>query len=48
MHSFLIEQFDLVFIENKFFITSLYLHLMLNSVISLKIMLFGTYKINKS
>jgi hypothetical protein len=37
MHSFLIEkiEIDLDFIENKFFITSLYLHEMLNSVISL-------------
>jgi hypothetical protein len=34
MHSFRIEKFDLVFIENKFLITSLYLHEMLNSVIS--------------
>jgi hypothetical protein len=35
MHSFLIVKFDLNFIENNFFITSLYLHEMLNSVISL-------------
>jgi hypothetical protein len=34
MHSFLIEKFDLRFIENKFFITSLYLHEMLNLIIS--------------
>jgi hypothetical protein len=48
MHSFLIEKFGLDFIENKFLITSLYLHEMLNSVISLQIMLFGPYKIDKS
>jgi hypothetical protein len=36
MHSFLIEKkHDLNFIENKFLITSLYLHEMLNSVITL-------------
>jgi hypothetical protein len=34
MHSFLIEKIDLDFIENKFLITSLYLHEILNSVIS--------------
>jgi hypothetical protein len=33
MHSFLIEKFDLDFIENKLFITSLYLHEMSNLVI---------------
>jgi hypothetical protein len=42
MHSFLIGKFDLEFIENKFLITSLYLHEMLNWVISLSIMLIGT------
>jgi hypothetical protein len=42
MHSFLIEKLDLDFKENKFLITSLYLHEMFgNSVISLQIMLFG-------
>jgi hypothetical protein len=35
MHSFLIVKFDLNFIENIFFITSLYLHEVLNLVISL-------------
>jgi hypothetical protein len=35
MQSFLIEKFDLDFIENKIFITFLSLHEMLNSVISL-------------
>jgi hypothetical protein len=30
MHPFLIGKFDLEFIENKFLITSLYLHEMLN------------------
>jgi hypothetical protein len=35
MHSFLIEKFDLEFIENKFLIISLYLHEILKSVISL-------------
>jgi hypothetical protein len=35
MHSFLIGAFDLELVENKFLITSLYLHEMLNSVISL-------------
>jgi hypothetical protein len=35
MHSFLIGKFDLEFIENKFLITSFYLHEMLNWVISL-------------
>jgi hypothetical protein len=34
MHSFLIVKFDLNFVENKFPITSLYIHEMLNSVIS--------------
>jgi hypothetical protein len=34
-HSFLIEKFDVDFIENKFLITSFYLHEMLNSVLSL-------------
>jgi hypothetical protein len=48
MHSFFIEKFDLDFIEYKFLITSLYLHEMLNSVISLQIMLFWTYNIYKS
>jgi hypothetical protein len=47
MHSFLIEKFDWVFIGSKLFITPLYLHEMLNSVIALWIMLFGTYKIDK-
>jgi hypothetical protein len=41
-------KFDLEFIENKFLITSLYLHEMLNSVISLQIILIGTYNIDKS
>jgi hypothetical protein len=35
MHSFLSVKFDLNSIENNFVITSLYLHEMLNSVISL-------------
>jgi hypothetical protein len=35
MHSFLIRKFDFEFIENKFLITSLYLHEMLNWVKSL-------------
>jgi hypothetical protein len=35
MHSFLNGKFDLEFIENKFLITSIYLHAILNSVISL-------------
>jgi hypothetical protein len=35
MHSFLIGKFDLEFIENKFLITSHYLHEMLNWVICL-------------
>jgi hypothetical protein len=35
MLSFLIENFDLKFKENKFLITSLYFHETLNSVISL-------------
>jgi hypothetical protein len=48
MHLFLIGKFDLEFIENKFLITSLYLHEMLTSVISLKIMLIGTYNIDIS
>jgi hypothetical protein len=52
MHSFLIEKFDWVFIGRKLFITPppppLYLNEMLNSVIALWIMLFGTYKIGKS
>jgi hypothetical protein len=34
MHSLIIEKFQLDFIENKFFITFLYLHEILNSVIS--------------
>jgi hypothetical protein len=36
MHSFLIGKFDLEFIENKFIITSLYFHEMLNWVISIE------------
>jgi hypothetical protein len=36
MHSTIIVKFDLNFIENKVFITSVYLHEMLNSVISYK------------
>jgi hypothetical protein len=48
MHSFFIEKKSgLDFIENKFLIASLYLHEMLNSVISTK-MLFETYNIDKS
>jgi hypothetical protein len=39
MHSFLIEKFDLD-LENKFFITSLYLHEMLNK--------FGKISINNA
>jgi hypothetical protein len=35
------------FIENKFLITSLYQHEMLNSVMSLQIMIFKTYNIDK-
>jgi hypothetical protein len=35
MNLFLIGKFDLKFIENKFLITSIYLHEMLNWVISL-------------
>jgi hypothetical protein len=35
MHLFLIGKFDLEVIENKFLITSHYLHAMLNWVISL-------------
>jgi hypothetical protein len=35
MHSFLIGKFDLEVIENKFLITFLYLHKMINSVKSL-------------
>jgi hypothetical protein len=34
MHSFFIGKVDFEFIENKFLFTSLYLHEMLNSVIS--------------
>jgi hypothetical protein len=48
MHSFFIGKFDLEFKENKFLITSLYLHELLNSVISLEIMLIGTYNVDKS
>jgi hypothetical protein len=48
MHSFLIGKFDLEFIENKFLITSLYIREMLFWVISLYIMLIGTYNIDKS
>jgi hypothetical protein len=48
MHSFLIGKFDFEFIENKFLITSLYLHEMVNLVISLQIMRIGTYNIDKS
>jgi hypothetical protein len=48
MHSFLIVKIDLEFIENKFLITSLCLHEMLNWVISLQIMLIGTYNFDKS
>jgi hypothetical protein len=33
MHLFLMGKFDFEFIENKFLITSLYLHEMINSVI---------------
>jgi hypothetical protein len=40
MHSFLIEKFDLDFIENKFLITSLNLHEMLI------FMHFGAYNID--
>jgi hypothetical protein len=48
MHSFLIGKFDLECIKNKFLITSLYLHEMLNWVIYLYLMLIGTYNIDKS
>jgi hypothetical protein len=48
MESFSIEKIDLDFIENRFLITSLYYHENVNSVISLQIMLFGTYNIDKS
>jgi hypothetical protein len=48
MRSFLIGKFDFEFIENKILITSLYLHEMVNSVISLQIMLIGTYNIDNS
>jgi hypothetical protein len=48
MHSFLIVNFDFDFIENKSLITYLYLHNFISSVISLQIMLFGTYNIDKS
>jgi hypothetical protein len=48
MHSFLIGKFDFEFIENFFLITSLYLDKMLNLVISLLIMLIGTYNIDTS
>jgi hypothetical protein len=40
MHSFFIEKNGLEFIENKFLITSLYLHGMLKLVLSIQIMFF--------
>jgi hypothetical protein len=45
---FIGKKTSLDFIENKFLITSLYLHEMLNSVISLQKMLFETYNIDTS
>jgi hypothetical protein len=45
MHSFPIVKFDLNFIENIFF-ASLYLQEMLNSVISLQIMIFASCNID--